>query len=131
MSVPECFPIPGSGNQVHCTLSLSILINKFLLGICIPFTPCSITVDVVGYTLVVSFWGLCEHGSLSLFEVHFSIGSIGKSLGGFLNVVTWLTLLIIDMVLYLCVLRLSTLVTVFGIFPLLGSHEDVLLVHPL
>ena len=54
-----------------------------------------------------------------------------KKLGVFLNVVIWLTVLVLDMVLYLCVLDLSTLVPVFGIFSLLGSHGDMLLVYTL
>ena len=37
-----------------------------------------------------------------------------------LNVVMWLTLLVLDLVLYFCVLILSTLVPVFGVFPTSG-----------
>ena len=43
-----------------------------------------------------------------------------KQLGALLNLATWLTFLVIDLVLYLCVLSLSTMVPVFGIFPTTG-----------
>ena len=38
-----------------------------------------------------------------------------KKKGAFLNVVTWLTLLVLDMLLYLCILFISNLVSVFGV----------------
>ena len=50
----------------------------------------------------------------------FFVRSSGKSLGTLLNVVTWLTLLVLDMVLYLCVLRLYTLMPVFVTFSTYG-----------
>ena len=45
--------------------------------------------------------------------------------------VTWLNLLVIDMVLYLFVIVISTMVPVFGIFPLLVSRGGVLMVYPI
>ena len=53
-------------------------------------------------------------------KFYFSVGSLGKYSGAFLNVVTWLTLFVIAMVVYVYVLGISTMVPVFGIFPLLG-----------
>ena len=41
--------------------------------------------------------------------------SILNMLGAFLNVVTWLTLLVIDLVLYLCVPVLYTIMSLFGV----------------
>ena len=45
-----------------------------------------------------------------------SVGFTGGVLGEFLNVVTCLTLLILDLVLDLCYLGISTLVPVFIVF---------------
>ena len=36
VSVPSFFFIPVTGVQVHCTLTLSILVHHILLGICTP-----------------------------------------------------------------------------------------------
>ena len=49
-------------------------------------------------------------------KIYFSVSSIGKCLGAFLNVVTWLTILVLNMVLYLCVLVIYNLVQVFYLF---------------
>ena len=46
----------------------------------------------------------------------FSVASTGNILGAFLKMVTWLTLLVLDLVLYLCVLVLSNLISLFGVF---------------
>ena len=53
-----------------------------------------------------------------------------KKLDTLLKVLTWLTLLVIDLVLYLCVLVLYTMVSIF-FFQLMGSHGAALLVHSL
>ena len=45
----------------------------------------------------------------------FSITPTGNILGEFLKVVTQLTLLVLDMILYLCVLVLFTLISIFGV----------------
>ena len=81
----------------------------------------------VGSNVIAYFLGLYEHVSLSLCEV-FLAGSIGKILGAFLNVVTWRILWVLDLVLYLCALRLYTLVSVFSVFTFMVSHRDVILV---
>ena len=44
---------------------------------------------------------------------YFSSTSIKNMLGPFLNVVTWLTLLVLDLILYLCVPVLFTLMSLF------------------
>ena len=59
----------------------------------------------------------------------FSVKSILNMLGAFFNVVTWLNLLVLDLVLYLCVPVLSTIMSLFVVFPLLGSHEAGVLVY--
>ena len=46
----------------------------------------------------------------------FSVASTRNILGAFLKVVTLLTLLVIDLVIYLCVLVISTLISLFGFF---------------
>ena len=46
--------------------------------------------------------------------------SIGNILGAFLKVVTWLTILVLDLVLYFCVMDLSTLMNLFGVFSTSG-----------
>ena len=57
--------------------------------------------------------------------------SILNFLGTFLNVVTRLALLVLDLVLYLCVLNIFILMSLFAIISLLGSHEAAFLVYPL
>ena len=44
------------------------------------------------------------------------VAPTGNILGEFLKVVTWLTLLVLDLVLYLYVLVLSTLMSLYGVF---------------
>ena len=50
----------------------------------------------------------------------FSAVSVLNTLGAFLNVVTWLTLFMLDLVFYLCVLVFPTLVSLFGVFAASG-----------
>ena len=69
MSVPECFPIPGTGRQVCYTLSWSVLVHLFLLGICIPNISCSFIVDVFFHWFHCDCFflgGLCDDVSLRL-----------------------------------------------------------------
>ena len=51
---------------------------------------------------------------------NFSVASTWKCLGVFLKVVTWLTLLVLYLVLYLCVLVLSAMISLFGVFSTYG-----------
>ena len=60
----------------------------------------------------------------------FSDVSISNMLGAFLNFVTWLNLLMLDLVLYLCVLVISAIVQFLEFTPLLGSHGAAVLVCP-
>ena len=65
------------------------------------------------------FWGV--YPSMVVWDsvkFYFSVGSIGKNLGAFLNVVIWVTLLFLYLMLYLCVLVLSIIVTVLGVIPI-------------
>ena len=50
----------------------------------------------------------------------FSVASTGNILGAFLKFVTWLTFLVPDLVLYLCVMVLSTLISLFGVYSTSG-----------
>ena len=50
----------------------------------------------------------------------FPVASILNILGAFLKVLTWLTLLVLDLVLYLCVIVLSTMISLFGVFSTYG-----------
>ena len=45
----------------------------------------------------------------------FSVASTGNILGAFLKFVTWLTLLVLDMILYLFVLVLSNTMSLFSV----------------
>ena len=56
--------------------------------------------------------------------VIFSLAPIWKVLGVFLKVVTWLTFLVLDMVLYLCLLFFPTLMSPFGVFSTSGITWD-------
>ena len=60
-----------------------------------------------------------------------SAASILNILGAVLNVSIWLTLFVIDLVLYLCGPFIYILMPSFGGFPLLGSYGVTLLVYPL
>ena len=51
---------------------------------------------------------------------NFSAASTGNILGAFLKLVTWLTLLVTDIVLYFYVLFHSTLMSLFGVFSTYG-----------
>ena len=61
----------------------------------------------------------------------FSVASTRNILGAFLKVVTLLTLLVIDLVIYLCVLVISTLISLFGFSKLMGPHVAVIRVYPI
>ena len=74
----------------------------------------------VGYTVIVYFWGIYKHGSLILCETLFCLSISSGKIGVFLNLVTRFTLLVLDIVFYLFVLYLSTLVPVFDIFYISG-----------
>ena len=63
--------------------------------------------------------------------VIFSATSILNILGTVLNVVTWLTLLVLDPVLYLFGMFLFNTMSFHCVFPLLGSHVVVPLVYSL
>ena len=63
--------------------------------------------------------------------VIFSSVFILNILGAVFNVVTWLTLLVLDLALYLCGTFISILMTLLCSFPLLGLHGVALLVYPL
>ena len=67
---------------------------------------------------------------MSLCAVIFSAASILNILGVVLNVVIWLTLLVLDLVLYLCGPFLSIMLSISAVFPLSGSHGVALLVNP-
>ena len=83
-------------------------------------------------TVIVPLWGSMRAWYYDpLCSRIVSGGSIENNLGGFLNVVTWLTILVLDMLLYFCGLVISTMAPVFGIFPLLVSHGAVIMVYPL
>ena len=49
-------------------------------------------------------------------KFYFSVSSVRNILGALLNVFTWMNLLVLDMVLYSCIIVLSTPVVVFGDF---------------
>ena len=84
----------------------------------------------IGSTVVVSFLGsMRENKSERRCSFIFSVASTGKVLGEFLKAVTWLNLLVLDLVSYLCVLVISTMRLIFGVFKLLVSHKDALLVY--
>ena len=114
------FPNPGTDRQVSWTLSWSILAHTSWLGVCIPIFTCSFTVDVVCHWFNCDFFFfgvyaikvVCSYVSLI-----FSVASSWNILGAFLKFVTWLTLLVLGIVLYLCVLVLSILTSLFGVFP--------------
>ena len=61
----------------------------------------------------------------------FSVESILNMFGAFLNVVTWLTILVLDLVLYLFVPVIFTRMSLLCGFPLLGSHGAADLVYPI
>ena len=80
VSVPTYFFNPGTGGQVCCTLSWSIPLHPYWLGVCIP-----------------------------IYFYSFAFGCIFEYF-------TWLTLLVFDLVLYLCVLVISTLMSFLCVF---------------
>ena len=127
------YSIPGKDVQVRYTSSFSILVHPFYQVSVYQNKSCSFTVDVVfcwfhcGYM----FWLYAIMVVWVFVKSQIFVGFIEKNLGAFLNMVTWLTILVLDLVLYLYVLCLSTLVPVFGMFILLESCGAVFLVYPL
>ena len=84
----------------------------------------------IGSTVVVSFFNVYVNKvvcALMCFIVY--AASILNILGAFLNAVTWLTLLVLDLLLYLCVPVLFNLISIFVGFPLMGSHGAMDLVY--
>ena len=70
-----------------------------------------------GYTVVVSFMGYMPAMNYVPMCVDiFSAASVLKILGAVLNVVTWLTILVLDLVLYLCGPFLSIIMSLFAFF---------------
>ena len=61
----------------------------------------------------------------------FYFTSIGNILIEFSKVVTYLTLLVLDLVLYLLVIVFTTMMSIFDVFQLLVSHGDALILRPL
>ena len=81
-----------------------------------------------GSTVIIYFFGVYESNVVVPICVYnVSVVSILNILGVFLNVVTWLTLLVLDLVLYLCVPVPAILMS---LFPLQGSHGAVVLTYP-
>ena len=74
VSVPAFFSIPKTGGQVRCTLSWSIPVHLYLLGIFIPkfslYFFIGLGLPLVPLWLFI-FWGLCEKISLSLCVILF------------------------------------------------------------
>ena len=66
-----------------------------------------------------------------MFTFIFYAVSVLNMLGEFFNVVTWLTLLVLDLVLYLCVPVIYTIIPLFENFTLLGLHGAAVVVYPL
>ena len=109
--------------------SASILLGLFPLN----FTS-GFAVYLIHYLLHCDciFLGVYVRKVVSYFMCcYFSSASISNILGAVLNVVTWLTLLVLDLVLYLCGPFISILLSLFYDFSLLLSYGVVLLVCPL
>ena len=87
----------------------------------------------IGSTVIVSLLGsMQESYSVPMCVCVFvSAASMLNMLGEFLNVITWLTLLVLYLVLYLCVPVIFTMVSLFEVSPLLGSYWAEDLVYPL
>ena len=88
----------------------------YLLVICIPKNICSLTLDVV------FCWFHCYYIFLGVYasmvvtasgNFYFLCRFHQETLVAFLNMFSWLTLSVIYMVFYLCVMGISTLMTVF------------------
>ena len=136
VSVPACFPHTWdrrpSSLHVEFFHSGSSIFTGFLYPKISPVASHWMWFYVGSTVIVYIFWVYVRMLVWSSVKFNFSVGFIRNCLGAFLNVVTWLTLLVLDMVLYLCVLSHSTLVPVFGFFPpLMGYHGAVLLVYPI
>ena len=105
VSVPACFSNSGTDGQVHCKLSWSIPVHPSCLGLCIPilslyFYSCCCLPLV---SLWFFFFGVYASRVVCAYLCFYiSLASNWKILGAFSKVVTWLTLLVLDMVLYLC-----------------------------
>ena len=97
---------------------LSILIRSLYLRF-----SSSFSVDVVFYWVRCDFlfFGVYSRNVVCAYMCfYFSTVSIVNMLGAFLNVFTWLNLLVIDLVVYLCVLVLATMMPFFSYFPSSG-----------
>ena len=99
--VPAYFPIPDTCGQVCCTFSWYIPVNPCLLGICIQKHSLCFQ-SGFGLTLVplwlLLIWVYARKKTEPMFSLIFSVISNGKKLGAFLKVVTWSTLLVLDLV---------------------------------
>ena len=133
VSVPACLPNPGIFGQVCCKLSWPILLHSYQINICTLIFSSSFAVDVVCY------WLHCDCIFLESVQTRYSVPicvfivsatSILNILGAFLNVFTWLNILVLDLVLYLCVPVLSILMSLLAVFTLPGSHGSAALVYP-
>ena len=109
------FYIHETGGQVHFTLSFSILIHPSLPGIGTQFPPCSLILDVFfWFHRDCIFFGVyADIVVWASVKFHFSVGSNGNTVGEMLKMVTWCIIWVLDLLLYLCALRLCTLMSVF------------------
>ena len=123
VSVPACFSIFATGVQVHFTLRWYIVVYPSWLGLCIPncslyfHSGCGLLLFPLWLFL---FWGLCNQISMCLCVFLFFRFFHWKHFRRFLKLVTWLDLLVLDLVLYLFVMVISTLMSLFGVFSTSG-----------
>ena len=84
------FPISGTGVKVCCTFIWSIPVHPYWLGLCIQkkYVFLQWIWFTIGSTAIVSFCNFIVY-----------VASNGRKLGEFLKVVTWLALLVLDMML--------------------------------
>ena len=88
----------------------------------------------IGSTVIVYFLGSMQEiysVPVCVYVFVFYAASILNMLGVFFNVVTWLTILVLELVLYLCVPVIFTLVSLFAVYPLLVSHWAAALLYPI
>ena len=126
-SVLACFSNHGTGGQVCCTLRWSIPFWSHWLGLCIPIFSCSYAVDVIFHWFQCDwffFWVYMIKVLCAYVCVYSTVKPTWKCFGAFLKVVTWLTLLVLDMVLQLYVLVLSTSMSLFVISSIFGITRD-------
>ena len=96
----HAFPIPVTCVPIHCTLIFSIMFHPFLLGLCTPktFLQSHSGCFSVGSTVIVYFFRVCVD-IVFWSSVKFFIGSIGNTVGAFLNVVASWIIWVLDRVL--------------------------------